>query len=254
MKALAGKTFCKTKKGHCMIMIDETKLKLLLEEKRQFIGARVTWDSFLSAASFLISAGLASYPQILGISGEILKALFLITGIGFTGKSVYDIRFSRKNNYTKEDLLQDINNLNQITHNHSIVVIKNTFAKHPNRFLVYYDERWKCYLFPNFAENVNNEKFICTGLENKLKITNPSLRFIEQKISEKYSESHKEYRIYSHRLYECLIHNFPEKERELIFTVDGIQYAWKTIEEMEKDLRIVKVNADVLEWVRRTVS
>ena len=44
------------------ILLDDVKLTLLLEQKKQFIGTHIVWDSILSAASFLISVLLATYP------------------------------------------------------------------------------------------------------------------------------------------------------------------------------------------------
>ncbi len=57
----------------------------------------------------------------------------------------------------------------ETTHNHSIVAIRNSFEEFPNRFLVYYDTRWECFLFLNFKTNVNNESFIINGLSHQLK-------------------------------------------------------------------------------------
>lgn len=85
------------------------------------------WDSSLSAISFLLSVILATYEDFLGIPGIVLKTLFVILGLFFTGKSIVDIISSKKNNYTYEDLLSDINKLNEIAHNHSIVLIKDSF-------------------------------------------------------------------------------------------------------------------------------
>ena len=47
------------------ILIDNVRLNLLLEQKKQFIGNRVIWDSVLSSVSFLISLVMASYKEVL---------------------------------------------------------------------------------------------------------------------------------------------------------------------------------------------
>ena len=49
------------------ILIDKVKLNLLLEQKKNYIGKKVTWDSIMSAISFLASAIFASYKDIWGI-------------------------------------------------------------------------------------------------------------------------------------------------------------------------------------------
>lgn len=132
------------------ILIDDVKLNLLLETKKSFIGKNVAWDSFLSAFSFLISVLLASYRDFFGLPGIALKTVFVVLGVGFTFKSLADIHDSSKNNYSYSDLLSDINKLNEITHNHSIVIIKDTFNRYPNRLLVYDDTRWNCKFFLNY--------------------------------------------------------------------------------------------------------
>ena len=92
----------------------------------------------------------------------------------------------------------DINKLNEIAHNHSIVVIKDSFQKFPNRFLVYEDARLGCEFFLNYKENPNNEEFIRSHISNELKIDSGDiqLKYVAQKIHEKYSESAKENKVY----------------------------------------------------------
>ena len=97
------------------ILLDDVKLTLLLEQKKQFIGTHIVWDSILSAASFLISVLLATYPDILFLSGTVLKTVFVMLGLIFTGKSILDVHSSLKNSYTHEDLFSDINKLNEIS-------------------------------------------------------------------------------------------------------------------------------------------
>lgn len=239
-----------------MILLDETKLNLLLEQKKHFIGKTVMWDSVLSAVSFLVSVFLASYSDILGIPGNYLKLIFVIIGIFFTVKSSHDVIKSLRNTYTASDLLADINKLNQITHNHSIIVIKDSFSKCPNRYLLYYDTRWSCDLFLNFKENINNESFIISGVSNRLKIdpSDISVKYITQKIHEKFSNSHKENRIYCHRLYLVSIKKFPNALKKNQFEVDGTQYKWMSIAEMEKDEQIMEINEDIVQFVKNNCS
>lgn len=234
------------------ILVDETKLNLLLEKKKQFIGNRVVWDSVLSAISFLVSVFLATYKDIWIIPGTVLKTVFVLLGLFFSGKSVYDVYLSRKNTYTHEDLFNDINKLNEITHNHSIIAIKDSFNEFPNRFLLYDDNRWSCRLFLNFKDNINNESFIIDGISNRLKIKRNqiSVKFIAQQIHEKYSESHKENRVYCHRLFEVSISQVSEVMKADTFEIDGVKYRWMSIAEMEQDSHIMEINSDIVRFVK----
>lgn len=238
------------------ILIDETELDLLLEKKKQFIGKEVVWDSLLSALSFLVSVFLANYKDIFGVPGAAIKTVFVMLGIFFTVKSIKDIWSGRNNNYTKEDLFKDINKLNQITHNHSIIAIKDTYSEFPNRFLVYDDSRWKCKLFLNYKINPNNEKFIMDHISHELKVKSEdiSIDYLSQKIHEKYSQSHKEMRFYCHKLYLVTIKSFPDIMKHNSFEIDGVQYYWMSISEMERDRRIAEVNQDIVDFVKEYCS
>lgn len=213
------------------------------------------WDSSLSAISFLLSVILATYEDFFGIPGIVLKTLFVILGLFFTGKSIVDIISSKKNNYTYEDLLSDINKLNEIAHNHSIVLIKDSFQRFPNRFLVYEDKRWGCKLFLNYKENPNNEEFIKNHLSGDLKIEldDINLSYLGQRIHEKYSESAKEEKVYCHKFYIANINQFPDKITKDSFEIDGKKYRWMTITELEMDEEVQKKNRDILEFVKELV-
>ena len=234
------------------ILIDDTRLNLLLEQKKKFIGKKVAWDSFLSALSFLVSVLFATYDDFLGLPGSVLKTVFVILGVAFFGKSIFDIVNSLKNSYSFEDLLNDINNLNEIVHNHSIVIIKDSFDKFPNRFLVYEDKRWNCDFFLNYKENPNNENFIKEHISRELKIDmdDIELTFIAQKIHDKYSETAKENKVYSHKFYRADIKSFPEYMKADSFECDGRSYHWRSLAELELDDNVQKKNFDILNFVK----
>lgn len=146
----------------------------------------------------------------------------------------------------------DINKLNEIAHSHSIVVIKDSFQKFPNRFLVYEDKRWNCEFFPNYKENHNNEEFIKSHISNELKIelSNIKLKYVSQKIHEKYSESAKENKIYSHKFYLAEITDFPDFMRQETFECDGKVYHWRSMPELEDNREVQKKNMDILNFVK----
>ena len=237
------------------ILIDDVKLNLLLETKKSFIGKNVAWDSFLSAFSFLISVLLASYRDFFGLPGIALKTVFVVLGVGFTFKSLADIHDSSKNNYSYSDLLSDINKLNEITHNHSFVIIKDTFNRYPNRLLVYDDTRWNCKFFLNYKENPNNESFIKQHISQELKIEtfDITLDCLGQRIHEKFSESTHEEKVYSHRFYLAKISKFPDMMLQDSFECDGKQYYWMTVPELEQDENVQKKNNDILGYVKELV-
>ncbi len=234
------------------LLVDENKLQLLLEQKKQYIGKRVTWDIIGSAVSFLISVGLASYHTIWGISGTVFKTGFVGLGIFFAAKSIYDVYQGAKDKYNYSDLFQDINYLNEITHNHSIVIVRDSFNLYPNRLLLYYDARWDCDLFLNYKENPNNETFIKNHLSAELKIPSQkiSLTYVTRKIHEKYSESAKEKKWYCHKFYLAEIAEFPVTHQKDSFECDGKEYHWRTIPDLESDENVMKKNKDIVDYIK----
>lgn len=63
------------------LLIDKKDLELLLEKKREFIGNKVAIDTIIAGVSFLLSVFTASYDDILGIPGIVLKTIFCMIGI-----------------------------------------------------------------------------------------------------------------------------------------------------------------------------
>lgn len=234
------------------LLIDKTKLELLLVKKKQHIGKTLTLDSLMSSISFLISVYFASYETVWGISGNTLKVVFSILGIIFLFKSIYDLWKNKKCNYTYNDLFADINTLNEITHNHSIIIVKDSFNKYPDRFLVYDDKVWECRLFINYNENENNEAFIKSHLSSELKvdISDSTLKFTTMKIHEKLSQRDKINKMYCHKFYLADIKEFPQCAKDDTFTIGGKTYHWVTIEDLEADENAMAKNSDIISFVK----
>lgn len=236
------------------LLIDEKDLALLLEKKRDFVGNKVTADTIIAGISFLLSVFTASYEDILGIPGMVLKTVFCFIGIIYCLEITQDILSRIKNKYNHEVLFQDIEHLNMIQHNHSLVVIKDIAS---NRYLVYYDERWDCKLFLNYkTQDRNNESALKEQVAADLGLDSTNLLFdyIASRVQEKYSVSHGEMRIYNHRLYEIHCCDFPEKFKENNFVINGKQYYWMSIPEMEKDKNIQEKNLEVVDFVKEYIK
>ncbi len=236
------------------ILLDDNKLKLLLERKREFIGRKAAWDSLLSGISFSVSVMLASYNQFPNY-GNLLKVVFIFTGLFFTVKSIYDIVKSKSNNYTVSDLFDDINSLNEVTHNHSIVVIKDTFNHFSNKYLVYDDERWKCEFFINYRDTENNDTLIRERISNELNIplNSISLSYKGQRIHPKYSPIEKKEKLYCHKFYLANVTEFNDNIKNPDFEIDEKKYHWRTIEEIIRNNEEKQKNVDVVKYVQELI-
>lgn len=92
------------------LLIEKSDLEMLLEKKRDLIGNKVTIDTIIAGISFLLSVFTASYSDIFGISGTVLKTVFCLIGIGYTVKIIYDLFQANRHPYNHELLLNDIEN------------------------------------------------------------------------------------------------------------------------------------------------
>lgn len=238
------------------LLIDNKDLELLLEKKRDFIGKKVTVDTIVAGVSFLLSVFTANYEKIWEIPGIVLKTIFCMIGIVYCVKILYDVIDVYNNKYTHENLRKDIEKLDLIQHNHSLVLIRNTFDAEIKKFLVYYDENWDCKLFLNYKTvEKNNEAIIVDNIAADLGIDKIMVHcnYISSRVHEKYSVSHQENRVYNHRLYEAHISSFPDRMKKDNFIHNNKHYYWMTMEEMEKDENIIKKNVDVLDFVKEYI-
>ncbi|MCR5483733.1 MAG: hypothetical protein K6E99_04965, partial [Bacilli bacterium] len=94
-------------------------------------------------------------------------------------------------------------------------------------FLNYYDERWEMYLFPNIKGNDIEE------IKNKY--NTDKVKFLFDKVHDKYSVSHNENRTYHHCFYE----------------VDAdIEGEYFTLDELLKDEKVKENNSDIITFIK----
>lgn len=98
------------------------------------------------------------------------------------------ILLSNKKNFIEKHK-EYIQNGEQKEHVHSIIIIKKD-----NKFLNYYDERWHTYLFPNIKGN-NIE-----DIKEKYNVN--EVKYLFDKVHEKYSVPNNEVRTYHHYFFE----------------------------------------------------
>ena len=105
---------------------------------------------------------------------------------------------------------------------HSIIIIRKD-----NKFLNYFDDRWGMYLFPNIKGNDIEEI--------KRKYNTDEVKFLFDKIHDKYSVSHKENRTYHHYFY------------EVNADIDGEYF---TLDELLKDQKVKEYNSDIISFIK----
>lgn len=104
---------------------------------------------------------------------------------------------------------------------HSIIIVKKD-----NKYLNYFDERWGIYLFPNIKGNNIQE------IKNKYQTDN--VKFLFDKVHDKYSVSHKEVKTYHHYFFEV------EK---------NIEGEYFSLNELLNDSKIKENNEDIIKFI-----
>lgn len=134
-------------------------------------------------------------------------------------------------------------------HSHVILIIENK----EHKYLQYYDKRWNSFLFLNIKVNKENfEDDIYDFLINQFNINKNQIQLISlfDKIHTKYSESSKTKKEYHHFFYKVII-----KELESFLNQNNLiyekEYTWLDFSEMKKNARIMEVNKDIIEMLKK---
>lgn len=241
------------------IYLESDKLKLILSEHREDIGktSKSGIEKIITAIAFWIPMALADFSKWKTV-GTIIQILLIIFGIVLMAYGIYETIMSIKLPFNKDRLFDEIQEANLMKeHPHSIVLIKDTFNPNANRFLVYYDSRWDCRLFLNYdtitSDFQQDEDNITHHLQLELKVPEEKMEcaFEFEQVHEKYSVSAKENRCYRHRFYKFVITEFSEFIMQDSFVIDGKQFFWMSIADMEKDKRIMEANSDIVNMVKK---
>ena len=118
------------------------------------------------------------------------------------------------------------------------------------RYLQVFDDRWESWLFP-YARSTDNNKADMDNYASKLLDEEVVTEYVTGSKHCKYSVSDNVYKIYNHKLYKLSLNDIPENMNEQTFEVNGIKYRWMSIQEMEKDERIMEVNEEVVAFVKK---
>lgn len=196
-----------------------------------------------------IFAGLVLILPIIHQRDSIEKRFILMIGAMYCIFGGYLFFRSIVANYKAEDLYKDILSMNNIRHKFSLVAVRNNYSQHPNKYLLHYDERWKCYLFFSYkTSDIDDEKNIISMLSGDLNIDKNVIHASYEKtsIDEKYSYSDKIRKTYEHRYYIATIDDFPDIMKNKEFELGGIHYKWMSFQEMDNDKEIEKKNSDIV--------
>ena len=238
------------------LLLNTAELRLLLEKNRDKIGH--TGAEGLSDVSsgflFVIATLPATYPTVFMLSGAQYKNFCLAIGGMIMLYGGYKLVKSQKSKYGHECLLEDIKNLDRTEHRHSLVALKDTFAAVPSKYLLYYDEKWKCWFFFSYRTAQNDDSgHVRKALSEQLGVPEKLVKvtWVADRVQTKQSPTGE--KTYAHKLYSAKLSSFPEIVKDTAFTLNGTRYRWMTLQEMEKNPEIQKHNLDVVHFVEESL-
>ncbi len=152
---------------------------------------------------------------------------------------------------TEQSLTQPNRPTNTI-HEHAIILLQSTFAPISDRFLLVEDPRWRCPLFLHYKASAGKDSFLIQRMSGDLLIPEEAifLSYLSQAVHMKYSVSAGEIRTYHHRFYRADVNSLPEHLKADSFAIDGRQYRWMGLLEMERDENIQSKNGDIVGCVK----
>ena len=239
------------------LIVNKNRLRLLLTEKRDFIGLwkLPVYGELLSSIAFSIGIATTDFKPFYGFSVDSIKLAAGVVCCLVVGKSIIDFGKCFMKPYNHEELYKDISKLDEKPHCFSLVVVKDTFNVPSNRFLLQYVDSWKCKLFLYYRTVDNDELHIKQQLSNEFGVAEEdiALEYKFHKEHVKFSVKEKRDKRYLHTIYYAQFKNMPKVMQNSTFDIQGKHYYWMNFNDMEKDAAIQKYNSDIVNFVKEIV-
>lgn len=231
-----------------MITLKEENLRDLLNRRKKFIKTHVGFiEATISFIVFVISLLLSN----------ILHAdLFTKIAVGvltflYIALTIYAFKDSH---YSAEKFYDDIVSTSESKeHNFSLVIIKDKKNKY-GKYLLEYNKRWKCYLFPFLRTMQNGDAdSIKDFLQYDLKLNKYNMEDTKEADFTKVSVSANLTKTYHHTFYPVEIdvsQTALNTNRKII--INGKKFKWFSIEEMKSDENIYEKNKETIVYVEET--
>lgn len=229
-----------------LLRIDSTRLRYLLEQRRERIGFghRETHLTAVAEGLFLI---LTACTTSMGVWWRLG---FIAMAVAVTVYAVVSTIITWSKGYNAGNLYRELIDLDRTEIRSSIIAVNDG-----NRYLLYHDTGWDCDFFPNHAtrdDESENLRTLAEYLSRGFDIPQSdfTLTRVGGESHEKWSVEHHETRFYDYVLYKADITRVPETWKTDRFHVDSKDCRWMTVDEMLADPRIREINADVVGMVK----
>ena len=228
-----------------MILLKESNLRDLLNRRKKFIKTHVGFIealiSFIVYAVSLVIADIFHAELPVKIVVSILTFMYIILTI-FAFKDSH---------YSADKLYQDIVSTSESKkHNFSLIIIRDKKNKY-GKYLLQYNKRWKCYLFPFLRTMENGDvDSVKDFLEYELKAENYAIDSTKEDDFTKVSVSANLTKTYHHIFYPVDLDVLNTKlNTDKTIIINGNKFKWFSIEEMKADENILSKNSETIEYV-----
>ncbi len=239
------------------ISIDKEQLETLLKDRKSIINK--TFKQCAPYFSFSLSLLLASFCSDFKDWGFLkanhVAAIYYSVIIISSIIGIYYLIAKLIKPYTYKKLYDEIIELSK-PHSFAIMLIRND-TKH--KFLLFKNSSWRgCNLFVNYnIDNIKKPKQNIEKLQKQLSedfdITPEDIEisYCSSVVSRKWSYNDKTTKNYQFHFFLANISKIPNYMSQKSFAYKDNVYYWMSIEEMEKNRKIMKMNKDVVEIVKK---
>jgi hypothetical protein len=243
-------------------LISKERLELLLEKEKENIGKKWNGLQQISVAfSIFITLIVSDCKDIFGITGKQWWSILCFVCLAMFVWGILLLILTRKKKLTPTILTEKIISISELLNEpRYIIIIQNDYEEFPNKYLVYTDPVWKCYLCIHYPFNSNDDeetrlnkikRNISRDLHIEINMIE-NINYIFQRDSNKYSYRVKKNKLYFFYFYHIKL-NLSSNSGENIkndFTIDGKEYSWKSINELEQDPNTQDRNSDVIKFLK----
>lgn len=232
-----------------MLEIREEKLKDMLFRRKKHIKTNGAFiEALLCFISFAITVILADIKN----SPLNVQIGLIIAGIAYIVIFVLSIYGS---NYSVESFYEDICSVAEKEHNFSLVLLRDTSGLFPSHYLLNYEKRWGCYLFPFVRTNKENDlKSVENYISSFIGIKDFKIKKVGESDFTKYSVSANLQKTYHHTFY---IADFDAKNtigKKQTIKLNHQKYKWLSIPSMKANKKIWSRNNDNIRYVEEHFS
>ena len=227
-----------------MLNTREEKFHNLLFRRKKHIKTRIpVIETAAFIASFLITFLLSDFPDA-SVKVKVLVSVLSIVYIASYAMSLYS------SNYSLDAFYRDICSAAEKERGFSLVLLRDTSGLFPANYLLSYDRRWRCWLFPYVrTSNENDSQSVSRFVEQLLKTDKFTVRKTAEQDFTKHSVSANLQKTYHHTFYLVELDASKTSAGRKTFAMNGGKYRWMSVSRMKENRRTFERNHDNIRFV-----